>query len=102
MHIVHDFNTSPEKYFFNGQDNEFPLIEKCPLYHDLMVKNGFYERYIIAPSGKTYIICIRRYRYQNCNHIIPILPDFLLPQFQRSLSFIVDCLNQYFDENDMF
>ncbi len=98
MQIIYDFNISPAQYFMNGQDNEFPVIERCPYCNDLMIKNGFYQRFVITFSRKTYIIFIRRYRCKHCDHTVSILPSFLLPQFQRSLEFIFHCLDQYFLE----
>lgn len=96
MQYIHDFNISPVQYYKKRQDNEFPIIDKCPICGDEMIKNGFYERTIITFSHKTYIIFIRRYRCKHCDHTISILPSFLLPFFQRSLAFIFHCLEQYY------
>lgn len=96
MQIIHDFKISPVQYYQNGQDNDFPVIEKCPRCQDRMIKNGFYERAIITISRQTYIIFIRRYRCKYCGHTVSILPSFLLPFFQRSLEFIFHCLEQYY------
>lgn len=98
MQIIHDFGITPVQYFLNGQDNEFPVIKRCPYCNDIMIKHGFYERFVITLTGKTYIIFIRRYRCKHCDHTVSILPSFLLPQFQRSLSLIFRCLEQYFLE----
>jgi len=95
MQIIHDFGISPIEYFKNGKNNQFPEISRCPDCHDLMIKNGFYQRFVITPYG-TYIIFIRRYRCQHCNHTVSILPSFLIPRFQRSLQFIFQCLKEYF------
>lgn len=98
MQIIHNFDISPAQYFLNGQDNEFLVIKRCPHCNDLMIKNGFYKRFVITLNRKTYTIFIRRYRCKHCNHTVSILPSFLLPRFQRSLEFIFHCLDQYFLE----
>jgi len=96
MQIIHNFGISPEEYFFNGQDNDFPKIDRCPKCNDIMIKHGFYERFVVSISRKTYIIIIRRFKCKHCGQTVSILPSFLLPQFQRSLEFIFYCLDQYF------
>ncbi len=57
MQVIHDFAVKPQEYFLKGKDNDFPVIEKCPHCHDLMVGHGFYPRYIITIKGygKLYI-----------------------------------------------
>jgi hypothetical protein len=96
MQIIHDFKISPVQYYINGQDNDFPIINKCPKCHNNMIKHGFYARTVITIKNKSYIIFIRRYRCKNCDKTISILPSFLLPYFQLSLFFIFYCLEQYF------
>ena len=100
MQFIHNFDISPIQYYKNGQDNNFPLIERCPFCSDLMIKNGFYQRFIITFSGKSYLLFIRRYRCQHCNHTVSILPSFLLPYFQRCLKSIFLCLETYFFNNN--
>ena len=96
MQIIHDFEISPVQYYINGQENDFPVIKRCPECHDKMIKHGFYDRTVITISNKAYIIFIRRYRCKYCDKTVSILPSFLLPYFQRSLFFIFYCLEQYF------
>ena len=96
MQIIHDFGISPEEYFFNGQNNDFPEIKRCPECNDVMIKHGFYERFVVSISRKSYIIFIRRFKCKHCGQTVSVLPSFLLPQFQRSLEYIFHCLDQYF------
>ncbi|MCK8824811.1 DUF6431 domain-containing protein [Fuchsiella alkaliacetigena] len=94
MQVIHDFNISIQDYVANGQDNDFPLISKCSLCGDLMIKNGFYQRFVIT-YFTTYIIFIRRYRCKHCGVSVSVLPSFLLPHFQRSLKCIFLCIKEY-------
>jgi len=96
MQIIHDFKISIKEYSKNQKLNDYPILTKCPHCHDRLVKNGFYKRYVIT-SHKTYLIYIRRYRcqYKNCGLSISILPSFLIPQFQRSLSNIFNSIKEY-------
>lgn len=94
MQKMHDFNISIYEYSQKGKNNIFPEINECPHCHDIMIKNGFYIRYVIT-SSKTYIIHIRRYRCKHCGCTLSILPSFLLPHFQRSLDDIFACIQTY-------
>ena len=96
MQLIHDFNISPIQYYLNGKNNVFPVVERCPHCNDIMIKNGFYKRFVITVDGKSYLLFIRRYRCKHCNHTVSILPSFLLPLFQRSLKAIFKCLAEYF------
>ena len=96
MQLIHDFNISPIQYYLNGKNNVFPVIERCPDCNDIMIKHGFYQRFVITVDGKSYLLFIRRYRCKHCNHTVSILPSFLLPLFQRSLKAIFKCLTDYF------
>jgi len=96
MQIIHNFGISPVQYYKNGRNNNFPSVDRCPFCNDLMIGNGFYTRYVITFSNKSYLLFIRRYRCQHCNHTVSILPSFLLSYFQRSLKSIFTSLEQYF------
>ena len=95
MQVIHDFAVEPQEYFLKGKDNDFPVIEKCPHCHDLMVGHGFYPRYIITIKGKTYCLYIKRFKCRHCGKTVSILPSFLLPYFQRSLQAIFYSLYCY-------
>ena len=88
MQIIHDFKITVREYVRREQDNNFPQLSKCPYCGDHLIKHGFYTRYIITNFDNTYLIYIRRYKCKHCNHTVSILPSFLLPNFQRSLSAI--------------
>ena len=94
MQIIHDFKITVKEYAENGQNNNFPLISKCSKCGDEIIKNGFYQRFVIR-GNVTYVIFIRRYRCQHCNSTVSILPIFLLPHFQRSLEDIVKSIKEY-------
>ncbi len=96
MQKIYDFEISPIKYYKNGRDNDFPEIKRCSFCKDHMIKNGFYQRFIITSRGRSYRIFIRRYRCRHCNKSVSILPSFLLPYFQRCLKAIFLCLENYF------
>jgi len=96
MQFIHNFGISPVQYYNNGRNNKFPAVKRCPFCNDLMIENGFYTRYVISFSNKSYLLFIKRYRCQYCNHTVSILPSFLLPYFQRSLKAIFFSLEQYF------
>lgn len=94
MQIIHDFNISIQKYSKHQKLNDYPMLTECPHCHDRLIKNGFYRRYVIT-FHNTYIIYIRRYRCKHCGLTISILPSFLLPCFQRSLSSIFNSIKEY-------
>lgn len=95
MQIIHNFKITIKEYFQRGKNNNFPQLSKCPHCGDHLIKHGFYTRYIITNFGNTYLIFIRRYKCKHCNHTISILPSFLLPHFQRSLSSIFQSIKAY-------
>lgn len=89
MQIIYDFKISISEYSKNGENNAFPEFAYCQRCkaQTPMIKNGFYSRYVITPF-KTFLISIRRYRCPECGKTIFILPLFLIPGFQYSLTFI--------------
>lgn len=94
MQIIHDFKISVKDYSNNNKLNDFPIIDECPFCHDVLIKNGFYKRYVIV-SNISYIIYIKRFRCKHCGLTVSILPSFLLPRFQRSLKDIFNIIYQY-------
>ena len=77
MQLIHDFKISIKDYFNNSIYNDFPILTDCPDCHDLLIKNGFYKRYVIV-SNMSYIIFIRRYRWKNYGLNVSILTSFVL------------------------
>ena len=94
MQIIHDFKISIKDYCNNSIHNDYPIITDCPFCHDVLIKNGFYKRYVID-SNMSYIIFIRRCRCKHCGLSVSILPSFLLPRFQRCLKDIFNIIYQY-------
>jgi len=94
MIVFHDFKISIKEYVSLGKNNSFPQIFICPHCGDQLIKNGFYKRYLITQFN-TYRLLIRRLRCKHCGVSISILPNFVLPGFQRSLTFIYQILKEY-------
>ena len=81
---IHDFGITVSQYSEKGQNNDFPVFFSCPMckaQHSL-VKHGFYKRYAVLRSGKSFILFIRRYFCPCCSHTLSVLPSFLHPHFQ--------------------
>ena len=95
MQIIHNFKITVREYVQREKNNNFPQLSKCPNCGDHLIKHGFYTRYIITNFNNTYLIYIRRYKCKHCNHTVSILPSFLLPNFQRSLSAIFQSIKEY-------
>jgi len=94
MQIIHDFKIGIKEYARKGKDNEAPIVSKCSNCGDLMIKHGFYTRFVIT-GFNTYTIVIQRYKCKHCNQTVSILPSFLIPNFQRSLNDIVNSIKEY-------
>jgi len=94
MVIIHDFKIPIKKYVALGKNNSFPQLFICPRCGDHLIKNGFYNRYLITPIN-TLIIVIRRLKCKHCGKSISILPSFVMPGFQRSLDFIFQIIKDY-------
>lgn len=101
MQKIHNFNLSIEIYSALGKNNNFPSFSKCTCCGDLLIKNGFYSRYVIHHS-KTYLIYIQRFRCKHCNSSFSILPSFLIPNFQRSLCDIFIIIKNYMFNSKFF
>lgn len=97
MQIIHSFGISPSVYHRRGTDNDFPPIRVCPrcLYPGILTKHGFYWRNAVF-LGWELRIPIRRYKCSSCHQTVSILPDFLLPNFQHGLAFIIKALHDFF------
>jgi hypothetical protein len=97
MQIIHNFDISPREYHERGTLNNFPIIDICPCcsYPKRLTKHGFYWRYAVF-FHQYFRIPILRFRCLSCDKTFSILPDFLLPYFQHSLEFVLECLREYF------
>ncbi|UOF88944.1 DUF6431 domain-containing protein [Fodinisporobacter ferrooxydans] len=98
MIITHHFPVDLPCYFQLGRANNFPVIESCPICksQQKLKRHGFYNRYAIETDAE-YRIPICRYKCPNpkCNKTFAILPDFLLPYFQNTLSSILQTLQLF-------
>ena len=75
--------------------------EECPFCHARgnFVGFGSYQRYAVDMDGEKSVshqISVRRIKCKNCSHTHALLPDFLVPYSQHSLSFILHVLFEYF------
>lgn len=97
MQMVHEFNIPIEEYAKRGKDNEFPVINSCPICKAVTVlrKNGFYKRYAIL-SKRDLRIHVRRLKCSCCRKTLSVLPSFLLPHYQHPVTLILECLKGYF------
>ena len=78
-----------------------PENEACPFCHARgnFVSFGSYQRYAVDINGEESVshqISVRRVKCKNCSHTHALLPDFLVPYSQHSLSFILRVLFLYF------
>lgn len=100
MQIIHDFGINYLAYHRRGKNNAYPEIEQCAYCQDRLLKNGYYQRYIISFS-KSYRIFIRRYRCRHCHRSLSVLPSFLLPRMQYLLTVIVIRLLRYLERKQI-
>lgn len=96
MIIIHNFNQSLESYVECGVNNYFPEIEQCPhcKAKERLYKHGFYSRNAIKDDN-TYLILIRRLKCLSCNKTVSILPDFLIPYYQNTLTTVINRIRDY-------
>ncbi len=97
MQIPHAFQVSPKEYSKRGMNNDFPSVDVCPCcsYPTPLLKHGFYWRNALCLKHQ-YRIPILRLKCPSCKKTISLLPDFLLPNFQYSLEFILDTLRKFY------
>jgi len=100
MIISHDFGHGLEEYEAMGKDNDFPIFDRCPncncISQGNVHRNGYYWRYGINEDDALYIpIC--RFICLACKVNISILPNFLIPYFQPTLSTIVERVHSFLE-----
>lgn len=93
MIIPHHFPVTLETYAERGRANDFPEFDCCPLCRakKRLQRHGFYDRNAIE-EAVYYRITICRLKCSVCGKTFSILPDFLLPYFQHTLTFILQIL----------
>lgn len=99
MLCIHDFEIGLEEYAVNGEENEFPVFERCLncncIAQGNLHRNGYYWRYGINGDDEAFYIPICRIRCLACKVNISILPGFLIPYFQHTLHTIVQRVYQF-------
>jgi len=90
MIIIHDFKIDIEEYVSRGKDNDFPVISGCPCCsaRRTLHRHGFYERNGLSKE-KEYRLVICRLRCPSCDQTFSIIPDFLLPYYQHTLTSVI-------------
>ncbi|MGE5605653.1 MAG: DUF6431 domain-containing protein [Bacteroidota bacterium] len=87
----HNFHQTVQEYYSRGKENLFPILFDCPnpdcAYPGRLRFHGFYTRNALTLYG-TFLIFIQRYFCPRCKHTVSLLPSFLAPRFQYSLSLI--------------
>jgi hypothetical protein len=93
MIIPHHFPVTIETYTVRGKKNVFPTFDRCPLCRAMntLLRHGYYERNAIEEEV-CHRITICRLKCPDCRKTFSILPTFLLPYFQHTLTFIIQIL----------
>jgi len=91
--LICDFHLSLEQYAKRGKKNDFPRVEKCPHCRGVVQlrRHGFFWRNALERS-KQFRIPICRLKCPSCKNTVSLMPDFLLPYFQYTLSAILERL----------
>lgn len=101
MIISFDYGIDLKEYAARGKNNSFPTLDSCPnckcISHGNLHRNGYYWRFGITEE-LTIKIPICRIRCLECNVNISILPDFLIPYFQHTMSTVLDLIKEFIKE----
>jgi transposase-like protein len=94
---LHHFGITVKEYYHRGKENIFPDLYGCPhpccSFEGRLRRHGFYTRNALTLLA-TYLIVIQRYYCPSCKKTVSLLPSFLAPRFQYSLSCIFFALYQ--------
>ncbi len=95
----HDFGIDVQTYADRGKENDFPLVKHCPHCQSprALYRHGCYERYALTAEGE-YRLWIARYRCRECRKTVSVLPSFLLPYFQYTLSVIWQVVKEWLEK----
>jgi len=95
--IAYNFNSSLRDYAVRGVNNYFPRINRCPHCRGMvnLIRHGFYWRNAIE-GEELFRIPICRLKCPSCNKTVSLLPNFLIPYFQYTVSTILDRLKSSF------
>lgn len=101
MQIIYEFKISQKEYIERGKNNDFPELKCCPCCKNKQStshpRHGFYWRYVVTDVSSE-LIPIVRFKCFSCGKTISLLPDFLVPHFQHSLSTLVKRINQLLED----
>lgn len=91
--FFYDFGMDQETYLSCGKAIQTPRLYEC---FDcggkgLLHRHGFYLRYTITEEGSNEIL-ICRLKCRHCLNAFSVIPDFLLPYFQHTLTTVIDRL----------
>ena len=94
---MHHFQITVQEYYCRGKQNLFPDLYKCPnpccRFEGRLRRHGFYTRNVLTLDA-TFIIVIQRYYCPVCKKTVSLLPTFVVPHFQYSLTCIFFALYQ--------
>ena len=93
MIYYHDFIIDVPRYAELGKENDFPNLNCCPICRakNQLQRHGFYERNAMEEE-MAYRIPICRLLCPDCGKTLSILPTFLLPYFQHTMSYVIRIL----------
>ncbi|MCF6094017.1 DUF6431 domain-containing protein [Microaerobacter geothermalis] len=95
MILIYECAQTLASYAKQGRNNHFPDFHQCPACkaQNRLKRHGFYERNALE-DGVSYRIPICRLKCRSCNQTFSLLPDFLIPYFQYTLSFVMKRLKE--------
>ncbi|WP_369689031.1 DUF6431 domain-containing protein [Carboxydothermus islandicus] len=95
--IFYDFGLSVREYAHRGKKNDFPEVDICPHCkgHIRLLRHGFYNRNTITNNNIFYIpIC--RLKCPFCGKTVSLIPSFLFPYLQHTITTILVKLKNFF------
>jgi len=96
--IPHDFGMDLTDYRKCGKKMETPRIYECIdcKGKGLLYRHGFYKKYAITEDESTQIL-ICRLKCRHCKNAFSVIPDFLIPKFQHTLSTVINRLKEFIE-----
>jgi len=96
--IPHDFGMDIAAYQKCGKKIETPRIYECIDCggKGLMHRHGFYTKYATTEVESSQIL-ICRLRCRHCKNAFSVIPDFLIPKFQHTLSTVIIRLKEFIE-----
>jgi hypothetical protein len=96
--IPHDFGMDIATYQKYGKKIETPRIYECINCggKGLLHRHGFYLKYAITEDNSIQIL-ICRLKCRHCRNAFSVIPDFLIPRFQHTLTTIITRLKEFIE-----